>query len=195
MVQSNDLKIRSEHVRNIMEDYDKTHQNWSMLCQEQKALEVMIAVIERDGLPLYLLGKKLPRIEEDVNTIIRPFINKPIICRIVEDKDIVIGSMVDQQVSGFYGGMEAFIIDVALKITFGRFGKLPRSDFFIIDEGVSVLDQERIASIRNIFEFMLSFNERVYVMSHLPVIKDFVSNRIEIEKNEATQKSKINIFY
>ena len=194
-VQSNELLIRSEQTKNIMKDYDKTNQDWIILCQQQKTLDIMIAVIERDGLPLYLLGKKLPRIEEDVNTIIRPFINKPIICRIVEDKDIVVGSMVDQQVSGFYGGMEAFIIDVALKITFGRFGKLPRSDFFIIDEGVSVLDQERIASIRNIFEFMLSFNERVYVMSHLPVIKDFVSNRIEIEKNETTQKSKINIFY
>jgi DNA repair exonuclease SbcCD ATPase subunit len=193
--QCNDLLVRSQRTQNIMEDYEKTHQDWTILCQQQKTLDIMIAVIERDGLPLYLLGKKLPRIEEDVNTIIRPFIHKPIICRIVEDKDIVIGSMVDQQVSGFYGGMEAFIIDVALKITFGRFGKLPRSDFFIIDEGVSVLDQERIASIRNIFEFMLSFNERVYVMSHLPVIKDFVSNRIEIEKNETTQKSKINIFY
>jgi DNA repair exonuclease SbcCD ATPase subunit len=91
--------------------------------------------------------------------------------------------------------MEAFILDIALKISFGRFGRLPRSDFFIIDEGVSVIDQEKIINLSNLFEFLLSFNERVYIMSHLPIVKDFVQNRIEIDKEEKTGKSFLKIFY
>jgi hypothetical protein len=173
-------KLQSERLKHIEEH--------SVLCKT-------VSIIERDGLPLYLLSKKIPHIEEDVNMIVRPFMDKTI-CFQIHEKDIVLGSKgANVTSSGFYGGMEAFIIDVALKISFGRFGKLPRSDFFIIDEGVSVIDQEKIINLSNLFDFLLSFNERVYIMSHLPIVKDFVQNRIEIEKDEKSGKSSLQIFF
>jgi hypothetical protein len=157
-------------------------------------MEMIIKTIERDGLPLFLLSSKLPVMEDYMNQIIRPFMSRPVVFRI-QEKDIVLGvATTESSTSGFYGGMEAFIVDVALKMTFGKFGDLPRSDFFFVDEGVSVLDQDKIASIGTVFDCMLAFNDRVFVMSHLPVIKDFVTNRIEIRKDENTMKSFLNIF-
>jgi DNA repair exonuclease SbcCD ATPase subunit len=187
-------EIAMEQVRIALDDFEKTHGEWTELCGAQQVMEMIIKTIERDGLPLFLLSSKLPVMEDYMNQIIRPFMSRPVVFRI-QEKDIVLGvATTESSASGFYGGMEAFIVDVALKMTFGKFGDLPRSDFFFVDEGVSVLDQDKIASIGTVFDCMLAFNDRVFVMSHLPVIKDFVTNRIEIRKDENTMKSFLNIF-
>lgn len=172
-----------ERINIEMEMHRRMDDEIKALLEENMRLKVFVQIIDRDGLPLFLLSKKLPMVEKDINEIISPFMEKPVVFKI-QEKDVVFGSHDDGQISFFYGGMEAFIIDMALKISFGRFGRLPRSNFFIIDEGVSVLDQDRIAGIRTIFDFMLTFNEKIFVISHLPVIKDFVNHRIEIVKKD-----------
>lgn len=183
VLQQDRLRIDLERIRMEMEMHRRTDGEIKALLEDNTRLKLFVQIIDRDGLPLFLLSKKLPLVEKDINEIISPFMEKPVVFRI-HDKDVVFGSQNDGQISFFYGGMEAFIIDIALKISFGRFGRLPRSNFFIIDEGVSVLDQDRIAGVRTIFEFMLTFNEKIFVISHLPVIKDFVNHRIEIVKRD-----------
>lgn len=185
---------RIQQTNAALDNLSKLQKEWLQHIEDHKILSKTVSIIERDGLPLYLLSKKIPHIEADINMIVRPFMDKTI-CFQIHEKDIVLGSKSNMASSGFYGGMEAFIIDVALKISFGRFGKLPRSDFFIIDEGVSVIDQEKIINLSNLFDFLLSFNERVYIMSHLPIVKDFVQNRIEIDKDEKSGKSSLQIFF
>lgn len=174
------------------DQFRQCHAAWTDLMATEKLLVSFLSIIDRDGLPLHLLKTKLPYMEEDINAIVRPFMEKSI-CFGVRDKDIILATKsTDESFSGFYGGMEAFILDIALKIVFRRFGKLPRSDFFFIDEGISVMDQDMTLNLNHLFEFLLTFNERVYIISHLPVVKDFVQNRIEIEKEE---RSMLRIYY
>lgn len=156
----------------------------SVLKERHKHMDRMIRILDRDGLPLFLLSHYVEAIERDLNQIVSPFMNKWIVFHI-EDKEIVFGSSEGGHVSTFYGGMEAFIVDMAMKICVGRVGKMPRSGIFIIDEGISVLDQERIAGLNQIFDFLLSFNRNVFIMSHLPTVKDFVNRRIDIVKAES----------
>lgn len=153
------------------------------LTAQRKKLDKIVKILDRDGLPLFLLSHYVETIERDINHVVSPFMNKHIHFQI-EEKEIVFGASESGQISSFYGGMEAFIVDMAIKICFGRIGKMPRSEFFMIDEGISVLDQERIASLNQIFDFLLSFNHNVFVMSHLPTVKDFVHHRIEIVKED-----------
>jgi DNA repair exonuclease SbcCD ATPase subunit len=80
--------------------------------------------------------------------------------------------------------MEAFIVDLSLKLIFSKFSKQPKSNFFIIDEGISVFDQERISNIGILFNFLSSISEHIFLISHLPTIKDFVTQSIEVMKDE-----------
>jgi phosphohistidine phosphatase SixA len=54
-----------------------------------------------------------------------------------------------------------------------------------------VLDQERISNISHLFDFLAHITDHVLLISHLPTIKDFVHQSIEVWKDEGTQKSRL----
>lgn len=185
-------RLRSTTIT-LFDEWKKDRDQYEQLCEKTNYLELLVTTTERDGLPLFLLKKKLPVIEADVNALISPFLEKKLVL-CVEEKEVVVGietSAASKKVSNYLGGMESFIIDLSLKLGFSKFANLPRSNLFIIDEGISVLDQERISNISHLFDFLSNITDHVLLISHLPTIKDFVHQSIEVVKDEATQKSRL----
>jgi DNA repair exonuclease SbcCD ATPase subunit/DNA repair exonuclease SbcCD nuclease subunit len=175
----------------LWEEWKKDTAQYLGLLDKTHYLELLVTTTERDGLPLFLLKKKLPVIEGDVNALISPFLEKKLVL-CVEEKEVVVGiETSSKKVSNYLGGMESFIIDLSLKLGFSKFANLPRSNLFIIDEGISVLDQERISNISHLFDFLSNITDHVLLISHLPAIKDFVNQSIEVVKEPATQKSRL----
>ena len=122
--------------------------------------------------------------EKDMNQLLEGFMNKHVLfeCR---GKDIVLGfQSSSQDISYFMGGMEAFMVDLCVKFVCSKYGRIPSSNIFMIDEGISVLDQERIQNIQDLFQFLTSIVPHVFIISHLPFISDFVSQSILIQKKE-----------
>lgn len=175
------------------EQWTRDKEAYDQSLQRSHYLELLVATTERDGLPLFLLKRKLPMIENDVNHLLSPFLDKKLVL-CVEDKDVVVGVETlsgSKKVSNYLGGMESFLVDLSLKLGFSKFANLPRANLFIIDEGISVLDQERISNISHLFDFLSHITDHVLLISHLPTIKDFVHQSMEIVKDDATQKSRL----
>jgi len=151
--------------------------------EQKKYWETLISCIDRDGLPLFLLQKYLPTMEEELNLLCQTFLTceKQVRFRLIE-KDIIIGIESNQQITNYLGGMESFILDLSLKFIFSKYAQIPRSNFFIIDEGVSVFDQEKMSHIQQLFNFLSSIVEHVFLISHLPTIQDHVDQHISIQK-------------
>jgi len=184
------LSIRSQHERIKTQkiEWEINYEQWKATKQTMYVLELLIECVDRDGLPIFLLKNYLPLIESDINQLIHTFLDKKMALRVVE-KDVVVGlEQSSTALSNYLGGMESFIVDLSLKTIFSKFSRLPKSNFFVIDEGISVLDQERISNIGSLFNFLTSVSEQVFLISHLPTVKDFVSQSIEITKNQ-DQKS------
>ena len=165
---------KKEHKQKLVDvknDISKEH----ILCQ----------LVEKDGLPLHLLRNKMEQMERQMNELISPFLPGKRIRFFIEDKSIEFG-VVPQENSthlcNYFGGMESFIIELVVKLTFAKFSILPRSNFFIIDEGISVLDQNHIANISCLFQFLSHIVTNVLLISHLPQIQDFVDKSIYISK-------------
>ena len=146
---------------------------------------ILCQLVEKDGLPLHLLRNKMEQMERQMNELISPFLPGKRIRFFIEDKSIEFG-VVPQENSthlcNYFGGMESFIIELVVKLTFAKFSILPRSNFFIIDEGISVLDQNHIANISCLFQFLSHIVTNVLLISHLPQIQDFVDKSIYISK-------------
>jgi DNA repair exonuclease SbcCD ATPase subunit len=184
-------------------EWETNTKMWKECQEKSRMLQCLMNCIDRDGLPLYLLRMYLPIIEDDINMLIHTFLdNKKLVLRVQEDS-VVIGlqgatttSQLDSASasasatapSNYMGGMESFIVDLSVKMGFAKYSRLPQSNFFIIDEGISVFDQERVANIYVLFNFLTSISEHVFLISHLPTIKDFVSQSIEVDKDQ-DQKS------
>lgn len=175
-----DLEKNSIYKR----EWEVNMEKWKNCKETIDTMQLLVNCIDRDGLPLYLLKMYLPMIENEINQLIYTFLDKKMVLRVV-DKDVIVGvEACSDNVSNYLGGMESFMVDLSLKMVFSKFSRQPKSNFFIIDEGISVLDQERLSNIHVLFNFLTSISEQVFLISHIPSIKDFVTQSIEIMKDE-----------
>lgn len=149
-------------------------------------LEKLEHVTSRDGLPMFLLERILPTIEGEINKIIEPFLpNKKLILRKEKKKEnvsILLSVETLSTESIYLGGMEAFILDVAMKIAFARMSRQPRSNVFFIDEGISALDKKNMENLDQLFQFLELHFPHVFVISHLREATSYVRRSIYIEK-------------
>ena len=137
----------------------------------------------------------MKQMELNMNQLVKHFLPDKEIHFVLDDKNIEFGttSKSDSKIlCNYFGGMESFIIDLSLKLTFTKFGILPSSNFFIIDEGISVLDQQRQHNITFLFDFLSSITSNVLLISHIPQIRDFVNKSIHIQKHNG--KSFVKFF-
>ncbi len=146
------------------------------------SLHALCRVLDKDALPCFLLTSKFPVLEEQINETIQLFLDGRVRFRL-EDKQVEIGVETRQGTSSFLSGMESFVVDLAIKLCFSKYSVHPRSNFFLIDEHVSVLDKERLSSVRDMLDVLSSITSNVILISHLPQIGDFVTKSIHILKN------------
>jgi len=74
------------------------------------------------------------------------------------------------------------MMDLAFKITIGRFAKMAKSDVLFIDEGISAFDKEKIANIDTLFEFLKNHFNKIILITHIDSVKDSIIEKIEIKK-------------
>ena len=146
----------------------------------------LITILDKDGLPLHLLKQKMSMVENKINEMIRPFSSKNISFRISDDKNSVDFGFTNSNnvICSFISGMEAFILDICLKFCLSYFYIRPKSNIFIIDEKVSVLDKEKLSNISSLFDFLKLTCTNILIISHIDIIKDYVDTSIHIKKNK-----------
>lgn len=189
------LKMKETEVKVEMENWQETKNQLYDLEQQLKREQILLRLIDKDGLPLFLLKQKMKQMELNMNQLVKHFLPDKEIHFVLQDKNIEFGTTnkSDRKIlCNYFGGMESFIIDLSLKLTFTKFGILPSSNFFIIDEGISVLDQQRQHNITFLFDFLSTITNNVLLISHIPQIRDFVNKSIHIQKNNG--KSFVKFF-
>jgi len=165
------------------------------LQERLRHLQVMLHVTGRDGYPMFLLQRHLPRIEDHLNEMIAPFLGgKRVAVRSEQKKEsinILLYVMNGESETIYVGGMEGFMIDAALKIVFTRISMQPRCGMFMIDEGISALDKKNMENLDQFFQFLEQFFPRVFIISHLREAQEFVQSSIHVRKDPLTQKSRL----
>ncbi len=137
-----------------------------------------------NGIPSKIISTRLNDIEERVNQLISQFINKKI--NVLLDGNNITVHIKDSSdmIVNILGGMEMFIINIAFKIALANVSVIPKNKMLIIDEGVSVLDKHHIEKFDKIAQFLNSNYNNVILISHIDSLKDFISEYINIHKDQ-----------
>jgi len=171
-----------EQNRQKLEQHNRDRLEHDRLRTEYNKNKQIHSLIQRDGLPLYILQQYVPIIEERINRLLTRFLDKKIrFC--VQDDDIVMTLMVDNKSLNYFGGMESFIVDITTKIVFSQIAVFPRCNLFIIDEGISALDKEHIRSLHVLFDFLSRNFPQTWIISHLE-IQDVFDHLVSIRKDK-----------
>jgi DNA repair exonuclease SbcCD ATPase subunit len=148
--------------------------------------ENIIKITGSKGIPRQIINIKLQHIEDTVNDIILPFINKQInIIKEIEDIKVFINDGVSKYYS--CGGMENFIIAMAFKIAFTNTFNIPQTGILFIDEGVSVLDKNHVSNFEIIANFIKLYYNHIILITHIDSFYDYTFDIIHITKNKSKQ--------
>jgi exonuclease SbcC len=81
-------------------------------------------------------------------------------------------------------GMEKFVSSLAIRAALIDVSNLPRPNFLAIDEGFGNLDSENMNSVYQLFEYLKTSFDFIFVISHIDVMRDTVDDLMEIEAGE-----------
>ena len=157
-----------------------------MLLKKKNIYEYYIELVNKNGLSLTIINKYLNHISDGVNKIIEPLLNKSIELNI-DGSNIILNINIKDEIGKeqsvlMLGGRESFIFDTAFKIVLSKISEMPRSNFLFIDEGLSVFDNDNLSNIKELLDYLNTFFDHVFLMSHIDLIKDIVENKIYIKK-------------
>ena len=181
-------KIEKDNIEinNKIDNYETKKDEYYEVIQKKEIYEYYVELVHKNGLSLSIINKYINYISDGVNQIIEPFLNKSIELNIDGSNIILNINVKDDTGKGqsvlMLGGRESFIFDTAFKIILSKISEMPRSNFLFIDEGLSVFDKENLTNIKELLDYLNTFFDHVFLMSHIDIIKDMVDNKIYIKK-------------
>jgi DNA repair exonuclease SbcCD ATPase subunit len=151
---------------------------------EYKAYEYYLDSVKRDGIPLELVVKALPKIEAEINNVLNQIVDFNMVMN-TDGKNINGYIIYDED--NFWpleltSGMERFVSSLAIRIALINVSALPRPNFIAIDEGWGSLDAEHISSVVNLFDYFRTKFDFSIIISHVDSMRDMVDNLIEVNK-------------
>ena len=136
-----------------------------------------------NGIPIYLLEKRLFDFTNKINCILKPFINKSIELEITDDGGVdIILKTHDDKVVHTLGGMESMMLDLTFKIIMSQMSIMPKCNLIFIDESISVMDKNRINNIEELFSFLRQYYTNIFLITHIEEVKYKVDKHLYIVK-------------
>lgn len=158
-----------------------------------RLLKAYRKIVNKDGLPLYILNSKIDEINDKINMIVNQIFDFNVEFLIDEEKgDLKIQFTYkdDKEANevALASGAETFIINLCVKVALSQISKLPKIDTLFIDEGYDVLDKETIDKLSALFYILNNYYKNIITITHLDEIKDLLAYKIELERDNTYTK-------
>ena len=165
------------------------------LLQNVRMHELVSNAFSKKGIPLLITKSQLPFINNEVAKILQGIVDFTIEVESDEDTDsleIYINYGDSKRIIELCSGMEKTISALALRVAMINVSSLPKSDFFIIDEGFGTMDSSGVEACARLLTSLKQYFKIIIVITHVDGIKDSADYVLEITKNEKDSRMEFN---
>ena len=175
-VLESEIKTNSEKLESIKE-VERMFKKYSIYLQ----------AMHRDGIPALIIRKKLPIINNKINSILHHIVGFKVELDILPNGDIFEYFYYSEDRSDslplqFASGAQKFVASIAIKDALHFISTLTKPSMSIIDEGFGTLGDRLSLEIVNILQYLKNKHKTVIFVTHKNEIKDFADNIIEVTK-------------
>lgn len=162
--------------------YQTKYDELQQIKNDTKIYDYLSNITGSNGIPIYILDKRINEFTNMINTILKPFIDKYIKLQISDDGGIEILLFTnDDKMIYTIGGMESLMLDITFKIIIGNLSIMPKCNLLFIDESISVFDKKRLDNIDELFSFLKQYYRNVFLITHIEEVKYKMDSKLEIK--------------
>ena len=154
--------------------------------EKLKLYETFASAFSKTGIPAMILKTQLPAINAEIAKILGGVVDFKIELEAdinSNSMDVYIEDANSKRLIELASGMEKMISSLAIRIALINVSNLPRSDMFILDEGLGVLDQEGLQKCAELFNQIKTYFKTILIITHVDQIKEVVDKLLDIEDN------------
>jgi DNA repair exonuclease SbcCD ATPase subunit/DNA repair exonuclease SbcCD nuclease subunit len=185
-----------------MEDAIRKTKEIEILVDQINLYSMYQDIMHPTGLPYDILRSHIPQIESDINEILKVLVpfrvnflfsqdsNKQLGIKVKNgaiDINIVYSGQVPRNVL-LGSGYEKFVVGIAIRMVLSKISLSAKPNILVVDEGWSCLDQEHLANISKIMNFLRQEYDHVIIISHLEQLKAEADYIISISKEDGVSR-------
>ena len=174
--------------KNKLEEGNKLLKEIKEAERKFKIYSLYLQAVHRDGIPAMIIRKKLPIVNNKINSILNSIVDFNLDMKVLQNGDITEEFYFSEDKSdalplSFASGSQKFICSLVIKDALHYISNILKPSINIIDEGFGTLDDELTAGIINVLYYLKNKYRNVLVITHRNEIKDFVDNIVETYKD------------
>jgi hypothetical protein len=165
------------------QDYARTKRE---LNAEWAVYDLLKTLFSRKGLPSDVLEGCLPTINGMLKQLLLEDVEFTVELVLSGDSkklEVMLDYGDSRRIIECCSGMEKMIASLAIRGALHVVSRLPKPDFFVVDEGFGALDESNIEPCIRMLRHLLKVFKYVIVISHVDTVKDSVDTMIEIGRN------------
>jgi DNA repair exonuclease SbcCD ATPase subunit len=146
-------------------------------------LEAVVEIFSKDGLPRFIMSQHLDHINTRMNDLLSKVVDFTVELRMDDEKgnlEVILKKRGKKRVAELGSGMERTLVSLALRVALRDISCIPMPDFFVVDEGFSMLDADNIMACKNLLLELKKIFRFVIVMTHNDTIKEMMDKTIEV---------------
>jgi len=185
----NELSHEILSIDKQIKEYKLKKEELEKIEEKQRLLSIYRNLVNKDGLPLYILKTKIDAINTEINIIVNQIFDFDIVFTVNEDDgelslEFVYDEDIEKNDISLASGAETFVINLCIKVGLTQISFLPKLQSLIVDEGFGTLDKQNIEKIPELFESLMSYYKNIILISHLDEMKDLYKYSLNLSKEE-----------
>jgi DNA repair exonuclease SbcCD ATPase subunit/predicted phosphodiesterase len=182
-----EIRVLENNIENFSDKIDTIKEAES----EYKIYSIFLQAVHRDGIPALIIRKKLPLINNKINSLLKDYVEFKVELKILKNGDVVeyfyyADDKSDMLSMKSSSGAQEFLSVLAIKEALHFVSSLTKPSLCIIDEGFGSLDEQKRADLDLIFRYLKNKYKNVLIVTHINEVKDYVDNFISVTKDTSS---------
>lgn len=155
----------------------------STLDDRMDLLEAITEIFSKDGLPRFIMSQHLDHINNRMNDLLSKIVDFTVQLRMDDEKgnlEVILSKKGKKRIAELGSGMERTLISLALRVALRDISCIPMPDFFIVDEGFSMLDADNVMACKGLLAELKKIFRFVIVMTHNDAVKEMMDRTLEV---------------